>query len=268
MEELKRIEIYKIGQIMCAESCLDMANELFKKLKKDEEILEKYNTEENVKTFNINKYSYYFLMFDYYNVRSLSSSIDKNDIDNGWFIWLKDYRLNSSKSFDSIDEKYVYFYETYFDVFFNSLKGRNDYIDEAIWSFKQSKYHACACLLFSSIENVERSIAQSDPKQVFIMSQEVQKTQTTSVESFNNDYYQKFEAEMNNFLRNKYYSRSTADNPEPTYINRNRVMHGIFTRKVNKTDCLKLFVLLDSLIKFNDWLDSYRQMIKTSNKLI
>ena len=96
------------------------------------------------------------------------------------------------------------------------------------------------------------------------MSTQLKKTQVDGVVCFNKEYFINFERQMNSFLLNNFYAKSVEKDSEPKEINRNRIMHGIFTRKVSKVDCLKLFVLINSLLLFNDWLNSYRKMKEIS----
>ena len=65
---------------------------------------------------------------------------------------------------------------------------------------------------------------------------------------------------MNSFLSNYVYSSSTESEEEPKVISRNRVLHGILTRDVNKTDCLKLFCIYCSLYSFNSWIETFTKV--------
>ena len=137
-------------------------------------------------------------------------------------------------------------------------------VNEAIECYKNQKYFACACVIFSYLEKVERSITNFNPSEHFSMSKQLKIPQADAVVCFNKEYFINFEKQMNDFLIENFYAKSYESDPEPKEINRNRIMHGIFTREVSKTDCLKLFVLLNSLIRFDDWLNCYRQMKEIS----
>lgn len=254
------ITLYQQRGIFVADDALTMANELAVKLEKDKEILKKNNTEENLRTYKTNEYLMYWLRFDYYNIRSLSSSISKFDTDNGWFIWLKDYSITLSKAYNTIDEENTAIYDKYFDMTMSLLSKTGKQIEEAIYCYKNKKYFACASTLFPAIENIERRITNANPSELFSMSRQLKIPQSDNVVCFNKEYFISFENKMNDFLLNNFYAKSTENDPEPKEINRNRIMHGIFTREVSKTDCLKMFVLTNTLLLFDDWLMSYRKM--------
>lgn len=263
----KKILLFKLGNIFCASSALEMANELSEKLKKDREILKSNNTKENQIAFKINEYRFYWLKFDYYNLLSLSSKIDREDIDNGWFVWLKNFSFVMTQTFKNRDEENTAFYGKYFDLVFQPIANGRAQIQEALMCFRNNCYFACACAIFSCIEYLERSISRFNKSELFSMSNQLKSPQTKDVVCINQEYFVRFENEMNEFLKNNFYSKSLANEPEPKQINRNRIMHGIFTREVSKTDCLKLFVLLNSLVKFDDWINSYRKMNEISKFL-
>ena len=258
------ITLYEPRGIMIATDALEMANELTKKLKEDKAILKKNNTKENKITFYKNEYMLYWLKFDYYNMLSETASINDLDVENGWFIWLKVYNVSMPGPYKDKNEENTAIYDKHFDMFMQPLFNVGAQVSEAIDCYKNQKYFACACVIFSCLEKVERSITNFNPSEHFSMSKQLKIPQADTVVCFNKDYFTNFEKQMNDFLINNFYAKSLESNPEPKEINRNRIMHGIFTREVSKTDCLKLFVLLNSLIRFDDWLNCYRQMKEIS----
>ena len=152
-------------------------------------------------------------------------------------------------------------------MFMQPLYKAGKQVNEAIECYKNQKYFACACVIFSCLEKVERSITSFNPSEHFSMSRQLKIPQADEVVCFNKDYFTSFEKQMDDFLINNFYARSYESDPELKEINRNRIMHGIFTREVSKTDCLKLFVLLNSLLRFDDWLNCYRKMKEVSKLL-
>lgn len=258
------ITLYEPRGIMIATDALKMTNELAQKLITDMFILEKNNTKENQIAFRKNEYMFYWLKFDYYNMLSETASINKLDVENGWFIWLKIYNVSMPGPFQDKNEENTAIYDKYFDMFMQPLYKAGKQVNEAIECYKNQKYFACACVIFSCLEKVERSITNFNPSEHFSMSRQLKIPQADAVVCFNKEYFISFEKQMNDFLINNFYAKSLESNPEPKEINRNRIMHGIFTREVSKTDCLKLFVLLNSLIRFDDWLNCFRQMKEIS----
>ena len=267
MKENSAITLYEPRGIFIPNDALVMAKELTAKLESDEEILKIKNTKENLIAFKNNEYLMYSLKFNYYNMLSLSSKILESDVNNGWFIWLKNYSFALREVYKTIDEENTAIYDKYFDLTMPTLSNAGKQIEEVIYCYRNHQYFACACVLFSSIENIERSITEFNPSDKFIMSTQLKKPQADSVICFNKDYFINFEKQMNEFLLNNFYMKSLQSDPEPKEINRNRIMHGIFTRDVSKTDCLKLFVLTNSLLLFDDWLNSYRKMKEISEFL-
>lgn len=263
-KETQKILPYEVGAIMCDHDIIRMLGQLDTKLKSDMTILQRWNTAENQKVFWLNQYKFYWLKKDYYDTMSLVSRIDGKDTENGWFVWLKNYSLSVQGTFKDQDERNAAIYSEHFEILMPFLAGAGDQVDEAIFCYKQEKYFACSCVLFSCIEKNQRSVSDFDPSKVFKMSKQLHLKQAESVACFNKKYFVSFEKQMNGFMLNNFFSRSTEADPEPKEINRNRIMHGIFTRDVSKTDCLKLFVLLNSLLQFDDWLNSFRKMEKIS----
>ena len=264
MEKGLTITLYEPRGIMIATDALNMANELEQKLKDDMAILEKNNSKENQIVFKRNEYLYYWLKLNYYNMISLTSTISDKDIKNGWFIYLKAYDAVLGEAYNTVDEENTALYDKYFDMFMQPLYKAGKQVNEAIECYKNQKYFACACVIFSCLEKVERSITNFNPSEKFSMSRQLKLPQADAVVCFNKDYFSSFEKQMDDFLINNFYARSYESDPEPKEINRNRIMHGIFTREVSKTDCLKLFVLLNSLLRFDDWLNCYRKMKEIS----
>ena len=253
---------------MGSDQSLLLAQELHKKIMQDKITLQDNNDEANTIAFKTNEYNYFWLKSNYYNNVSLSSIINEEEMKCGWFVWLKNWRIKlDNECYQSIDGKNTAIYSKYFKFLLPCIFRQNEYLDDAIFCFQNERYYACACTLFSALENVERKISSFDGNSVFKMAKSLEKKQSVRIPSFNLDYFKEFEDRMNSFLSTYFYSKSLESDAEPIYINRNRVMHGIFTRNVNKTDCLKLFVLINSMIMFNDWLQCYRKMDQLRKEL-
>ena len=140
MKEDLTITLYEPKGILIADDALVMANELADKLKIDKAILEKDDTRENRITYKRNEYLMYWLRFDYYNMRSLSSTILDADINNGWFIWLKDYSFTLREVYKTIDEENTAIYDKYFGLTMPALSNAGKQIEEAIYCYRNYKY--------------------------------------------------------------------------------------------------------------------------------
>ena len=125
-------------------------------------------------------------------------------------------------------------------------------IDEAISCYVSGFYKASAMLLFSVIDSY------------FINKQDKNKENIKPGKSAIEKYERKTKKEIENIfsLYFRYISLFTAlemffdktDNfrKETLNVNRNMILHGMGTRPVCKTDCIKLFFVLKSLLYFEE----------------
>lgn len=67
-----------------------------------------------------------------------------------------------------------------------------------------------------------------------------------SVSSISIDYFTKEYCKIKDFMLENYYKHSKQEDPEPQFICRHRLLHGIITRDVTAADCLKLFLIIRS----------------------
>ena len=50
---------------------------------------------------------------------------------------------------------------------------------------------------------------------------------------------------------------------EPEIINRNRIMHGLFSREISQKDCLQLFCVISNMVVIKSIIDASEMMDKT-----
>lgn len=254
-----RIEPYGYPPILHSMQYFELANDLAKKINVDKEILDKDPTEENKDTFNKNLLVYHYLIVDGTVINGSFSESNLRYQQDGWFIWLQNYSFTTSYPYNSNDELFTYWFDKYFDQNFSNVEYGGRYLVEAINNYKYGQYYSCVCGLFPLIEFFERRIAKFDGESVFHIKKALEESQVKDLSGYKK-YFEDFETNLNTFLKDNIYAVSAEADEEPNVICRNRVLHGIFTRDINKTDCLKLFCIVKSMSQFAYWLYSLEEI--------
>lgn len=253
-----QIESYQCPPIYASTQYFKLAEQLADKLKADEEIMGKYPTKENEITFKRNLLIYHCLVADGTVMNASLSERNLRNQEDGWFIWLQNYTLTTSYPYKNNDELYTYWFDKFFDdVFDESWGGR--YLKECIANYKSGQYYSCVCGLFPLIELIERRISKFDGESVFNIKKALNESQVKNLSGYKK-YFEEFESNLNTFLKDNLYAVSAETEEEPKFICRNRILHGILTRDINKTDCLKLFCIVKSMAQFEDWLHSLEEI--------
>ena len=261
------ITLYQIPGIFCSQEYFELATELKNKINDDEKTL----TEESQTIDKINhlknQYIYYWLMIEGTRINGLISEQQLSYQNNGWFIWLQNYRFTTPYSGQGVDIEFTYWFDKYFDRYFSrEYYDVTVFVNEAIANYKEGRYYACLCSLFPVMEYMERRISNFDPSKNFSMKTELQKSNLPQVDNAVK-YVNEFETNMNQFLIRHIYAKSTEANDEPDVICRNRIMHGIFTRDYNKTDCLKLFLIIRSMTQILDFIHYYNALEQLNKEI-
>ncbi len=255
---MKQIELYECPPIFHSMHYFELARELGEKLKKDKNILEKNESNENKITYFKNLLMYHLLLVE---GTIINSEIAKKNLvyqKDGWFIWLQIMNFAPAILCKDNDELFTYWFDKYFDSNFPEIEN-NIYYNQVISNYKQGNYYACVCCLFPLIENIEKQISKFDGTEIFHIKKELSNTHIPKKQKCR-EYFEEFEKNMNIFLKDNIYNSSTESESEPKIICRNRILHGIFTRDINKTDCLKLLCIYRSMYNFNGWLNSLREI--------
>lgn len=267
-ESQEKIKLYPYPDIFSSSQHFRCANELRKKLYGDRKILDKYQTKDNYKAYLQNWLVYHLLVVNgtVWNGVLAEKSLEYQK--DGWFIWLHNldfYVLGVS--FKNIDEKFTYYFDKHFDNEFLPISyyGRKYWL-EAMNNYKYGQYYSCVCGLFPLIEYFQKQISKFDGKSIFNIKKSLEGSQVKDLSGYKG-YFEKFESNLNEFLTKNVYAVSTEADEEPQFICRNRVLHGIFTRRISKTDCLKLFCIVSSMAQFADWLFSIRKIKELVAKL-
>lgn len=260
------IELYTYPLIFDSLQYFDFANQLAEKLNVDKGILEKYPTKENQTTFDKNLLVYHCLIADGTVMNGTIAESNLRYQKDGWFIWLQTYNFTPGIPCKDNDELFTYWFDKYFDRHFGIADFGGRYFFEAINNYKSGQYYSCVCGLFPLIEFLERRISKFDGESVFHIKKALEESQVKDLSGYKK-YFEEFESNLNAFLKENIYAVSAEIEEEPKVICRNRVLHGIFTRDINKTDCLKLFCIVKSMSQFANWLYSLEEISRLKEVL-
>ena len=67
--------------------------------------------------------------------------------------------------------------------------------------------------------------------------------------------------------KNHYFNKSLDRQIEPEIINRNRIMHGLFSREISQKDCLQLFCVISNMVVIKSIIDANEMLNKTIEEL-
>lgn len=261
-----QIELYQYPMIFDSLQYFEFANKLAEKLNEDKSILDKYPTEGKQKIFKQNLLVYHQLTVDGMLMNAPIAEQRLRYQQDGWFIWMQNYDFTTSYPCKDNDELFTYWFDKYFDRYFTQINFGDKYFVEAINNYKSRQYYCCVCGLFPLIEFIERRISKFDGESIFHIKKALDEKQVQNLSGCRS-YFEKFENNLNSFLKNNIYALSTEVEKEPKVICRNRVLHGIFTRNINRTDCLKLFCIVKSMAQFANWLHSLEEIKRLSTEL-
>ncbi|MDY0278670.1 MAG: hypothetical protein RBQ97_11370 [Acholeplasma sp.] len=236
-------------------------------LNKDEITEKEYYT--NLFVHNQNKYLYYELI--------LRNEFGKRIIGNsywmtydllykrGWIMFRQDFRVSSYSNKDS-EQLYVEFFHEYFQTYFPSSisfdsKIANDCYQQCRLAYVNGAYYICAQGLFPVIEYLHKQVGKFDGKTIYRIKKNFEKTRE-EVKSIsqpfktNIDFFVKMIDNVNLLIKEHIFSTSLEKDEEPLVINRNRVSHGMFTREIDKKDCLQLFCIVMALKSLSDIIET------------
>lgn len=72
---------------------------------------------------------------------------------------------------------------------------------------------------------------------------------------------------FNDLAENHYFNKSLDRQNEPEIINRNRIMHGLFSREISQKDCLQLFCVISNMVVIKSIIDANEMMDKTIEEM-
>lgn len=227
-----------------------------------------------------NKYLYYELILrNEFGKRLLGNSYSKiydHMYQKGWIMFRQDFRVSGYSSTDS-EQVYVDFFHQYFHTYFPSSisfnsKIANAYYQQCRLAYANDAYYVCAQGLFPVIEYLHKLVAEFDGSSIFRIKENFDKTKE-HVESIsqpfktNIDFFVRMINNVNSLIKDHIFSKSIEKDAEPTIINRNRVSHGIFTREIDKKDCLQLFCIVMALKSLSDIIETDNRRKNILNEL-
>ena len=303
---MRKIEIYQIQQAVVVGSTFDL-DALAKKLAFDtllmQQIESDYNSNEqefkteyiSAKTNHLkNKWLYCWLYLDHYFGIALLSTLNtqanaqKEEMKKaGWIFppyFIDKHIATSHNANETFEDAYIRMFNKLFDLLFNininhfisdiSEKDAraNRYYHQAIGDYKNENYYACAVSLFPIIEFLHKRLTNFD-ESTFYKIKDNLNTVSNKIDDVKQPYVSKISyysdliKQFNHLALNHYFNSSFGTNDEPVIINRNRIMHGIFTREVSQKDCLQLFCVISNMVLIKSIIDVDQMMRKISQEL-
>lgn len=263
--------------------------ELREKIATDEKVLaglKKDNISEKECYSNIyihyqNKLLFYDLILrNEFGKKILGNSFSKTYYDvlsqKGWIMFRQDFRVSGYSNKDS-EQLYVDFFHEYFHTYFPSSisfdsKIANAYYQQCRLAYVNDAYYICAQGLFPVIEYLHKLVGKFDGESIFKIRNNFDKTKE-QVESIsqpfktNIDFFVRMIDNVNLLIKEHIFSKSIEKDEEPSIINRNRISHGIFTREIDKKDCLQLFCIVMALESLSDIIETDNRRKQILNEI-
>ena len=191
----------------------------------------------------------------------------------GWMLPL--YFINKSimatgGSPVTTEDLYVRNMDRLFDTLFNFNIGEKNsridrYYQQAISNYKNQCYYSCAVSLFPIIESYHQFINNFN-EDCFYKIKDNLESLTEKMENVKQiyniqiEYYKNLVKQFNELAKDHYFNVSLDRNDEPPIINRNRIMHGLFSREISQKDCLQLFCVISNMKVIKNIIDANERM--------
>ena len=198
----------------------------------------------------------------------------------GWMLPL--YFINKSimatgGSPVTTEELYIRNFDKLFDILFDfNIGEKNSRIDryyhQAIFNYKNQCYYSCAVSLFPIIESYHQFINNFN-EDCFYKIKDNLESVTKKMENVKQiyniqiEYYKNLVKQFNELAKKHYFKKSLGRKNEPTIINRNRIMHGLFSREISQKDCLQLFCVISNMVVIKNIIDANERMNVIENEL-
>lgn len=230
-----------------------------------------------------NRYMYYWLFLKRYFDQALFSESDfqKEQMKKqGWMFphTFINARITRSGCVNvTTEELYIKIFDNRFNELFNFDIGEknsriNIYYKQAIFNYKNKCYYSCAVSLFPIIESYHQRMNNFNDNEFYKIKNKL-KNITEKIEDVKQiyetkiTYYIKLVKQFNNLAENHYFNTSLDRQNEPEIINRNRIMHGLFSREISQKDCLQLFCVISNMVVIKSILDANKMMNNTMEEL-
>lgn len=234
-----------------------------------------------------NQYLYNWLFLKWHFDQALISDKESNPDyqkeemkKKGWMFPL--YFVNTSirTSGDiqiSIEELYIRYFDKLFDELFNFNTGEPNsridrYFKQAIFNYKNQCYYSCAVSLFPIIESYHQFINNFNQDCFYKIKDNLDDVaekieHVKQIYAIQIDYYKNLVQQFNELAKKHYFKKSVSRKNEPEIINRNRIMHGLFSREISQKDCLQLFCVISNMVVIKNIIDANDNMNKIEEEI-
>ena len=293
---MREIKLYKMLPEYIFGSSENFLN-LEEKISKDRLILadikrdyekdeERYSEEYKAayKNFLINQYRYGWSFLHMCDSKAvLADAFPQDDSKeelkhHGWMIppSFMNTRISTTRNMTT-EELYVNHFNEFFDQYFNISVGEKGsridrYYKQAIANYKSKCYYACAVSLFPIIESYHKYVNDYSGDKIYKIKKNLsnltdkvlalQKTIECGVK-----YYTELIEQFNELAQKHYFNVSLDMDDEPEIINRNRIVHGIFSREIDEKDCLQLFCVITNLVFIKQLIEANKTMVAAVEEL-
>ena len=234
-----------------------------------------------------NQYMYYWLFLKRYfdqalfSEQSIFPDFQKEEMkQRGWMFpqAFINTRIATSGGVNvTTEELYMRNFDRLFDELFGfNIGEKNSRIDryykQAIFNYKNKCYFSCAVSLFPIIESYHQYMNNFNDNDFYKIKNNLESI-TEKMEDVKQiyvikiTYYINLIKQFNNLAENHYFNRSLDRKNEPEIINRNRIMHGLFSREISQKDCLQLFCVISNMVVIKSIIDANEMMNKTIEEL-
>lgn len=273
---------------------------LEKKLSEDAKLLSQievdYNNEQNkyneefvsAKINHLkNQHLYCWLILKHYFDQAINSEIktfpdfQKEEMrKKGWMIpqfYINKSIMATGGSPVTTEDLYVRNIDKLFNTLFNfSIGEKNSRIDryyqQAISNYKNQCYYSCAVSLFPIIESYHQFINHFNDDNFYKIKDNLESLteKMENVKQIYNikiKYYIDLVKQFNELAKEHYFKKSLSRKNEPAIINRNRIMHGLFSREISQKDCLQLFCVISNMVVIKNMIDANERMNEIEKEL-
>ena len=242
----------------------------------------------NAKTNHIkNRYMYYWSFLKWcfdkalFSERTTFPDFQKEDMrKQGWmfpFAFINARITTFGGVNVTTEELYIRNFNRLFDKLFGfNIGEKNSRIDryykQAIFNYKNKCYYSCAVSLFPIIESYHQYMNNFNDNEFYKIKNNLESI-TEKVESVKQiyvtriTYYINLVKQFNDLAENHYFNKSLDRQNEPEIINRNRIMHGLFSREISQKDCLQLFCVISNMVVIKSIIDANEMLNKTIEEL-
>ena len=234
-----------------------------------------------------NQRFYYWLILKYYFDQAIDSAIkifpdfQKEEMrEKGWMLplfFINKKLMASGGSPVTTEDLYVRNIDKLFNTLFNfSIGEKNSRIDryyqQAISNYKNQCYYSCAVSLFPIIESYHQFINHFNDDSFYKIKDNLESLteKMENVKQIYNikiKYYIDLVKQFNELAKEHYFKKSISRKNEPAIINRNRIMHGLFSREISQKDCLQLFCVISNMVVIKNIIDADDKMHEIEKEL-